>query len=139
MSNGQVSGQGEKVRLENLITELQAKLEEYEKQTGFVASINLLMLENSNLLKSLEAAEGNIEFLSGGNSHLMDKLEAAEAKLARIAEVAEYANYQADNAQIRLLNQDKPLYDDTYWQPVLDRIRFDLLNLELITGERNER
>lgn len=41
-----------------------------------------------------------------------------------------YANYQADAAQSRLLRYDidGTLYDDTYWQQVLDRIRFDLAN-----------
>lgn len=50
--------------------------------------------------------------------------------ITKLPEIAKYANNQADMAQSRLLKNDKPLYDDTYWQPVLDRIRFDLIQLE---------
>ena len=45
-------------------------------------------------------------------------------------EITRYAHQQADSAQIRLLkkavDEDVKLYDDTYWQPVLDLIRFEL-------------
>lgn len=47
-------------------------------------------------------------------------------QLERVRPILDYANIQADNAQIRLLNQDKELYNDHYWQSVLDKIRFDL-------------
>ena len=52
-----------------------------------------------------------------------------EAQLAKVRSVFEYANKQADRAQLRLLKSARGksnLYDDTYWQPVLDRIRFEL-------------
>lgn len=59
------------------------------------------------------------------------RAEAAEAQLERVRPIFDYVNNQADNAQIRLLQtgmlgSDKKLYDDTYWQSVLDKIRFDL-------------
>ena len=47
-----------------------------------------------------------------------------------LLEIFEYANRQADMAQIRLIKAahetDAVLYDDTYWQTVLDNIRFEL-------------
>jgi hypothetical protein len=64
------------------------------------------------------------------------------AQLEAVKPIAVYANNQADMAQIRLLKDDKPLYDDSYWQPVLDRIRFDLLQIKAIgegaTATRHE-
>jgi hypothetical protein len=41
-------------------------------------------------------------------------------------------------AQIRLLKQGD-LYDDTYWQPVLDKIRFELLQIAAIKGTELKR
>jgi hypothetical protein len=66
------------------------------------------------------------------NGMLLDVNANLRAKLLMIGAIASYANIQADNAQIRLLNADKILYDDIYWQPVLDRIRFELK--EVIDG-----
>ena len=49
-----------------------------------------------------------------------------------LREIFEYANRQADMAQLRLIKAahgdetDAVLYDDTYWQTVLDKIRFEL-------------
>jgi hypothetical protein len=63
---------------------------------------------------------------------LVTRATTAEAQLEAVKPIAVYANNQADMAQIRLLKDDKPLYDDSYWQPVLDRIRFDLLQIKAI-------
>lgn len=48
-----------------------------------------------------------------------------------LKEVADYASRQADMAQVRLIqsNDGEVLYDDVYWQSVLDRIRFDLYQI----------
>ena len=50
-----------------------------------------------------------------------------------LREIFEYANRQADMAHLRIgkaaREKDAVLYDDTYWQPVLDAIRFELLQI----------
>ncbi len=58
-------------------------------------------------------------------------LQALKAEREVVTHIGNYANTQADMAHSRLLKNDKPLYDDTYWQPVLDIIRFELFNVIL--------
>ena len=60
---------------------------------------------------------------------LLEQVRQFQAKLDAVQTIAVYANNQADMAQIRLL-KDKYLYDDSFWQPVLDRIRFDLMQIK---------
>jgi len=45
-----------------------------------------------------------------------------------LKEIADYASQQADRSHVRLINSNDGgvLYDDTYWQGVLDIIRFEL-------------
>lgn len=67
-----------------------------------------------------------------GSMHDHYKITELESSLGRIKPIFEYANSQADMAQSRLIKNSRgeaDLYDDTYWQPVLDRIRFDLLQI----------
>ena len=58
------------------------------------------------------------------------RIEELEAALAKVKAQADYINNQADAAQVRLLKhgtgREVPLYDDTYWQGVADRVRFEL-------------
>jgi hypothetical protein len=67
--------------------------------------------------------------LDRAQTHVFNLLNQAgryAAQLERVKPIAQYADTQANNAQIRLLREDKELYNDTYWQPVLDTIRFGL-------------
>jgi hypothetical protein len=68
-----------------------------------------------------------------------------EQQFAELHKIADYANTIANDAQLRLLrrsNQEterlcksnskrplQPLYDDTFWQGVMDRVRQELLDL----------
>ena len=58
------------------------------------------------------------------------RIAELEAALAKVKAQADYINNQADAAQVRLLkhgtDREVPLYDDTYWQGVADRVRFEL-------------
>ena len=67
----------------------------------------------------------------------LNKIAELQAQVDAIKPIADYANRQADMAQIRLLKQGD-LYDDTYWQPVLDKIRFELLQIAAIKGDDDE-
>lgn len=54
-----------------------------------------------------------------------------------LKEIADYANQQANSSHIRLINSNDGgvLYDDTYWQGVLDTIRFELYQI-LATAQK---
>ena len=73
-----------------------------------------------------------------GITRVGELLRIVQAQVDAIKPIADYANRQADMAQIRLLKQGD-LYDDTYWQPVLDKIRFELLQIAAIKGTELKR
>jgi hypothetical protein len=63
---------------------------------------------------------------NASHTELLQALKAEREIVYAVESIFDYAHYQADRAQSRLLKNDKPLYDDSFWQPVLDRIRHDL-------------
>jgi len=64
-----------------------------------------------------------------------DLVKQLTTQLEAVKEIAMYANTQANMAHSRLLKESKR-YDDAYWQPVLDIIRHDLL--QIVTIEKNK-
>lgn len=59
------------------------------------------------------------------------EIEELKEQLKKVKEVADYANNQADMAHLRLIKgESENLYDDSYWQSVLDIIRDDLYQIK---------
>jgi hypothetical protein len=100
--------------LDNTINDLLNGPDEYEKQTGFMASIDLLMIENSRLRKKLRGLESKLQDANFGMGNMMlklagtrTKLEGAESKLREVGELAK---------DIRMRNPSKNNVQRTSWR-----------------------
>jgi hypothetical protein len=93
--------------LDNTINDLLNGPDEYEKQTGFMASIDLLMIENSRLRKKLKDANFGMGNMMLKLAETRTKLEGAESKLREVGELAK---------DIRMRNPSKNNVQRTSWR-----------------------
>lgn len=63
-------------------------------------------------------------------THLHDTVGPHMRRQPTLREMAEYTSLMADNAQIRKLDRrsddNSPIYDDYWWQSVMDFVRYEL-------------